>query len=140
MKTPNSISNSSSASHSGAESLQGSVNDYSDIIDLPRPESHHPKANAEARAGQFAPFAALVGYEELVQDTTERTLIEVENETTVEIDEFIEDLEISQDSFSQDSFSQDSFSQASFLQDGFSQDSDFSDYDYDIADSSEWDF
>ena len=130
MKTPNSISNSPSASHSGAESLQGSANDYSDIIDLPRPESHHPKANAEARAGQFAPFAALVGYEELVQDTTERTLVEVENETTVEIDEFIEDLEISQDSFSQDSFSQDSFSQ----------NSDFSDYDYDIADSSEWDF
>ena len=128
MKTPNSISNSSSASHSGAESLQGSANEYSDIIDLSRPESHHPKANAEARAGQFAPFAALVGYEELVQDTTERTLVEVENETTVEIDEFIEDLEISQDSFSQDSF----------LQDSFSQDSDFSDYD--IADSSEWDF
>ena len=133
MKTPNSISDSPSASHSGAESSQGSVNDYSDIIDLPRPESHHPKANAEARAGQFAPFAALVGYEELVQDTTERTLVEVENETTVEIDEFIEDLEISQDSFSQDSFLQNSFSQDSFLQD-----SDFSDYD--IADSSEWDF
>ena len=63
-------------------------NDYSDIIDLPRPKSQHPKANTEARAGQFAPFAALVGYEELVQDTTERTLVEVEHETTVEIDEF----------------------------------------------------
>ena len=78
---------------------------YSDIIDLPRPESHHPKADTESRAGQFAPFAALVGYEELVQDTTERTLAEVENEVTVRIDEFVEDLEISQDTEETDTFS-----------------------------------
>ena len=36
---------------------------YSDIINLSRPVSlKHPKTNREARAAQFAPFAALSGF------------------------------------------------------------------------------
>jgi len=34
-------------------------NDYSDIINLPRPVSKHPKMPQNQRAKQFAPFAAL---------------------------------------------------------------------------------
>ena len=96
---------SKNSSNEEQNSKKFDAGNYSDIIDLPRPESHHPKADAESRAGQFAPFAALVGYEELVQDTTERTLAEVENEVTVKIDEFVEDLEISQDREETDTFS-----------------------------------
>ncbi len=34
-------------------------NDYSDIVNLPRPTSNHPKMPRSQRAKQFAPFAAL---------------------------------------------------------------------------------
>ena len=36
-------------------------NKYSDIINLERPEPspHHPRMSMDARAAQFAPFAAL---------------------------------------------------------------------------------
>ena len=44
---------------------------YADIIDLPRPESKRKKMSAEARAAQFAPFAALTGYHESVEETAE---------------------------------------------------------------------
>lgn len=47
---------------------------YEDIIRLPHPAStrHHPMPNA-SRAAQFAPFAALTGYEEAVQETARLT-------------------------------------------------------------------
>ena len=48
------------------------VERYSDIIDLPYHQSmrrpHMPNYN---RAAQFAPFAALVGYGQMVQDTAD---------------------------------------------------------------------
>ena len=44
---------------------------YADIIDLPRPESKRKKMSPEARAAQFAPFAALTGYHESVEETEE---------------------------------------------------------------------
>lgn len=41
--------------------------DYDDIIDLPHPvSSHHPPMSMEKRAAQFAPFAALTGYDSLI--------------------------------------------------------------------------
>ena len=44
--------------------------DYSDIIHLPRPESkNHPRMSMQNRAAQFAPFAALTGYEDVIQET-----------------------------------------------------------------------
>ena len=52
---------------------------YEDILRLPHPAStrHHPMPNA-SRAAQFAPFAALTGYEEAVQETARLTEPECE--------------------------------------------------------------
>lgn len=45
---------------------------YSDIIDLPHHQSEYrPHMPISSRAAQFAPFAALVGYEDMVDLTTE---------------------------------------------------------------------
>ena len=46
---------------------------YDDIINLERPESKYPKMSKEMRAAQFAPFAALTGYEEAVKETARLT-------------------------------------------------------------------
>ena len=44
--------------------------DYSDIIHLPHPEpKNHPRMSMQNRAAQFAPFAALTGYEDVIQET-----------------------------------------------------------------------
>ena len=49
---------------------------YEKIIDLP----HHTSAIRKPmplynRAAQFSPFAALTGYEEIISETAERTII-----------------------------------------------------------------
>lgn len=50
---------------------------YSDIIDLPYHQSiYRPHMTVYNRAAQFAPFAALVGYDEMVQDTADYRLLE----------------------------------------------------------------
>lgn len=47
---------------------------YDDIINLPRHVSKkHPQMSLEARSAQFAPFAALTGYDEQIQETTRVT-------------------------------------------------------------------
>lgn len=54
--------------------------DYSDIIGLPHfSPKHHPRMSMEKRAAQFAPFAALTGYEETIEETgrTTDTIIEL---------------------------------------------------------------
>lgn len=46
--------------------------DYSDIIDLPHPEpKHHRRMPMEKRAAQFMPFAALTGFDEVLNKTVE---------------------------------------------------------------------
>lgn len=45
---------------------------YDDIINLSRPESKHPKMSLHQRSAQFAPFAALNGYEGQIQETAHR--------------------------------------------------------------------
>lgn len=46
------------------------VERYSDIIDLPHHQSvRRPHMAVYNRAAQFAPFAALTGYDQMVQDT-----------------------------------------------------------------------
>ncbi len=46
-----------------------SPDDYRDLIDLEHPTSQkHPRMAAEMRAAQFAPFAALTGYEETIEE------------------------------------------------------------------------
>ncbi len=55
---------------------------YEDIINLPHHTStRHPRMPIEARAAQFAPFAALTGYEDAVRETARIT------DDKIEIDE-----------------------------------------------------
>lgn len=43
---------------------------YDDIINLPRHISKkHPQMSLEARSAQFAPFAALTGYDDMIEET-----------------------------------------------------------------------
>ena len=45
------------------------MNEYDDIINLPRYEIKHKRMSIESRSAQFAPFSALTGYEEAVTET-----------------------------------------------------------------------
>ena len=46
---------------------------YADIIDLPHPTSkHHPRMSILERAAQFAPFAALTGFGDVIDATAAR--------------------------------------------------------------------
>ena len=56
---------------------------YDDIINLPHHISKkHPQMSLYARSAQFAPFAALTGYEDAVKETARETCnrIEIEDE------------------------------------------------------------
>lgn len=45
------------------------MGNYDDIIDLPHPEpKHHPRMSMRQRAAQFAPFAALMGYDKAIKE------------------------------------------------------------------------
>ena len=47
--------------------------DYSDIIDMPHHVSRtRPHMSMHDRAAQFAPFAALTGYEELIEEAGDK--------------------------------------------------------------------
>lgn len=43
---------------------------YADIINLDRPFSLRKKMSIEDRAGQFMPFSALTGYEEIIDESS----------------------------------------------------------------------
>ncbi len=47
--------------------------DYSDILHAVRPESRRKKMSPLARAAQFAPFAALSGFEDSIEETARLT-------------------------------------------------------------------
>ncbi len=49
------------------------MSNYDDIINLNRPVSKHSHLSMESRAAQFAPFAALVGYNNAIKETTRLT-------------------------------------------------------------------
>jgi hypothetical protein len=62
------------------------MDDYSDIINLSRPVSKRPRMSLEQRSAQFAPFAALTGYEGQVKETARLTDKKIElNEELKEI-------------------------------------------------------
>lgn len=47
---------------------------YADIIDLPHYEpKKHPRMSLYNRAAQFAPFAALTGYNEMIEEEARKT-------------------------------------------------------------------
>lgn len=55
------------------------MNKYDDIINLPHYESRTRKRmSLEARSAQFAPFAALTGYDDKVKETIRRTEKKIE--------------------------------------------------------------
>ena len=50
------------------------TSDYDDIINLPHYEpKHHPRMSMWNRAAQFAPFAALTGYDAAIQESARLT-------------------------------------------------------------------
>lgn len=49
------------------------MNDYEEIIGLPRPQSKYPRMSSQDRAAQFSPFAALKGYEEEIEEAGRET-------------------------------------------------------------------
>ncbi len=55
------------------------TNRYDDIINLPHPVSKtHPKMSMANRAAQFAPFAALTGYNAAIKETARLTCEKIE--------------------------------------------------------------
>ena len=48
------------------------MNNYDDIINLNRPISKHQHLGIDSRSAQFAPFAALVGYDEAVKGSDQQ--------------------------------------------------------------------
>ena len=51
-----------------------SIFPYEDILHLPHPEpdpAKHPRMSRADRAAQFAPFKALTGFEEAVEETAQ---------------------------------------------------------------------
>ena len=53
---------------------------YDDIINLPHYEpKHHPRMSMWNRAAQFAPFAALTGYDDAIKESARL----VENQTNM---------------------------------------------------------
>lgn len=60
---------------------------YDDIINLPHHVSKkHPQMSMESRAAQFAPFAALTGYEDAVRETARLT------EKRIDLDEGLKNI------------------------------------------------
>ena len=49
------------------------MSDYDDIINLPRPNLRHKRMSLYSRAAQFSPFAALVGYDDVIEETGRQT-------------------------------------------------------------------
>lgn len=54
------------------------MNNYEDIIHLTRPQSKHPHLGIDSRSAQFAPFAALTGYDSAVKETARLTKRKIE--------------------------------------------------------------
>lgn len=64
---------------------QATIARHRDILDLPHPVSlRHGHLPRESRAAQFAPFAALTGYEALMQTATEETRNNMNRQDTEE--------------------------------------------------------
>ena len=61
------------------------MDNYEDIINLPHHVSkRHPQMSMWNRAAQFAPFAALTGYEDAIQDSIQENLRSFEEKDTKE--------------------------------------------------------
>ena len=57
------------------------MGNYDDIINLPHHVSkRHPQMSMWNRAAQFAPFAALTGYDDAIKDTAQENLDKFEKD------------------------------------------------------------
>lgn len=68
---------------------------YDDIINMPHHVStKHPRLSMEQRAAQFAPFAALSGFEDAIDETSRITedRIELNEEEKLKIDNILQKL------------------------------------------------
>ena len=72
---------------------------YDKIIDLPHHQSkNHPQMPLYDRAAQFAPFAALTGYDDLVEETARVTDEKIELGESEKLEDLqLEGLKIIQD-------------------------------------------
>ena len=71
------------------------MSDYDDIINLPHHQSkNHPRMSLHDRAAQFAPFAALTGYDDAVKEARRLTdsKPELEENQLEELDQKLADL------------------------------------------------
>ena len=66
--------NGGTPNNGSAENRDNTKNGYDDIINHPHHISnHHPRMPIHERAAQFAPFAALTGYEAVIQESARLT-------------------------------------------------------------------
>ena len=73
--------------------IKYSNKNYDDIINLPHHVStKHPRMSLEARSAQFAPFAALTGYEDAIEETGRLTTekIDIDDEIKSKINKKIQ--------------------------------------------------
>ena len=71
------------------------MNDYDDIINLPHHQSkNHPHMSMHDRAAQFAPFAALTGYDDAIKEARRLTdsKPELDENQLEELDQKLADL------------------------------------------------
>ena len=62
------------------------IDNYEDIINLPHHTSKkHQRMSLEARSAQFAPFAALTGYDEVLIETARLTNERIEIDETIKV-------------------------------------------------------
>lgn len=71
--------------HPGAP--QRTLADYADMLHRPRPQAPNPMSR-EARAAQFAPYAALVGHKDIItaDEAIADTKIDLDHDITIEYD------------------------------------------------------
>ena len=75
--------------------MNSNINKYNDIINLSHHVSKkHPQMSLEARSAQFAPFSALTGYEDIIEETARLTFErkEIDEEMKISINEKLQEI------------------------------------------------
>lgn len=75
--------------------MSSNINKYNDIINLSHHVSKkHPQMSLEARSAQFAPFSALTGYEDIIEETSRITFErkEIDEEMKISINRKLQEI------------------------------------------------
>lgn len=80
--------NTANLTHYHPATPQRTPEDYLDLFNKQRPRAKHPM-DLDARAAQFAPYAALVGYKDIINadEQNMQTKIDLNSEIVLELDE-----------------------------------------------------